>query len=69
LYVPETKGRSLEQLDDLFEQGVAARKFSSFVVERQLVDDLVDINDAKGNQDVERHDAAIGPIQESGKKQ
>jgi sugar porter (SP) family MFS transporter len=69
LYVPETKGRSLEQLDDLFEQGVAARKFSSFVVERQLVDDLVDINDAKGNQDVERHDAAIVPIQESGKKQ
>ncbi|KAL2152273.1 hypothetical protein VTH82DRAFT_5457 [Thermothelomyces myriococcoides] len=39
LFVPETKGRSLEQLDELFEKGVAARKFSSFVLERQLVDD------------------------------
>ncbi|KAK0636105.1 general substrate transporter [Bombardia bombarda] len=38
LFVPETKGRSLEQLDELFEKGVGARKFSSFVVERQLVD-------------------------------
>jgi hypothetical protein len=68
MYVPETKGRSLEQLDDLFEQGVSARKFSSFVVERQLVDDMVGINDSKGNQDVERHDAAVVPIEASEKK-
>lgn len=39
-FVPETKGRSLEQLDELFEKGVSARKFSSYLVERQLVDDL-----------------------------
>ncbi|KAK3685330.1 general substrate transporter [Podospora appendiculata] len=38
LFVPETKGRSLEQLDELFEKGVGARKFASFAVERQLVD-------------------------------
>ncbi|KAK4656486.1 hypothetical protein QC762_204740 [Podospora pseudocomata] len=40
-YVPETKGRSLEQLEELFEKGVSARKFSSYVVERQLVEDSV----------------------------
>ncbi|KAK3359507.1 general substrate transporter [Lasiosphaeria hispida] len=38
-FVPETKDRSLEQLDELFEKGVSARKFSAFTVERQLVDD------------------------------
>jgi SP family sugar:H+ symporter-like MFS transporter len=36
--VPETKDRSLEQLDELFEKRVPARKFSSFVLERRLVD-------------------------------
>ncbi|KAK3904865.1 maltose permease MAL31 [Staphylotrichum tortipilum] len=39
-FIPETKGRSLEQLDELFEKGVSARKFSSFALERQLVDDF-----------------------------
>ncbi|KAK3328058.1 general substrate transporter [Cercophora scortea] len=37
-FVPEAKGRSLEQLDELFEKGVKARKFAAFAVERQLVD-------------------------------
>ena len=41
VFVPETKGRSLEQLDELFEKRVGARQFSSYVVERQLVDDVV----------------------------
>ncbi|KAK3366224.1 general substrate transporter [Lasiosphaeria ovina] len=40
LCVPETKGRSLEQLDELFEKQVSARKFSSFAVERRLVEEL-----------------------------
>ncbi|KAK3948479.1 hypothetical protein QBC32DRAFT_381364 [Pseudoneurospora amorphoporcata] len=40
VFVPETKGRSLEQLDELFEERVGARQFSSLVVERQLVDDI-----------------------------
>jgi len=39
LYVPETKGRSLEQLDELFNKRVPARQFASYVVERRLVDD------------------------------
>ncbi|KAK4223510.1 putative high-affinity glucose transporter [Podospora fimiseda] len=39
-FVPETKGRSLEQLDELFEEGVSARKFSSYVVKRQLVEEI-----------------------------
>lgn len=30
LRVPETKGRSLEELDELFERGVPARKFVSY---------------------------------------
>ncbi|KAH8885745.1 general substrate transporter [Thozetella sp. PMI_491] len=37
-FIPETKDRSLEQLDELFEKKVPARKFAKFVVERQLVD-------------------------------
>ena len=41
LFVPETKGRSLEQLDELFENRVATRQFSSFLVERRLVDSTV----------------------------
>lgn len=39
IFVPETKGRSLEQLDELFEKHVPARKFSSFVVDRSLVEE------------------------------
>ncbi|KAK3326140.1 general substrate transporter [Apodospora peruviana] len=38
LVIPETRGRSLEQLDELFEKGVPATKFAKFAVERQLVD-------------------------------
>jgi SP family sugar:H+ symporter-like MFS transporter len=38
LFVPETKGRSLEQLDELFEKRVSTRQFSSYVTERQAVD-------------------------------
>jgi len=38
LFIPETKGRSLEQLDELFEKRVPPRQFSSFLVERPLVD-------------------------------
>ncbi|KAL1838746.1 hypothetical protein VTJ49DRAFT_2244 [Mycothermus thermophilus] len=49
-FVPETKARSLEQLDELFEKGVSARKFSSFVPERGLVDDEFE---RKGARDVE----------------
>ncbi|CCC11214.1 hypothetical protein SMACR_03919 [Sordaria macrospora] len=41
VFVLETKGRSLEQLDELFEKRVGARQFSSYVVERQLVYDVV----------------------------
>ncbi|SPQ21395.1 b7c8dfb6-eeb2-4d3a-a348-2b33af6f5d25 [Thermothielavioides terrestris] len=52
-FVPETKGRSLEQLDELFEKGVSARKFSSFVLERQLVDDVAGETDQKRNLDSE----------------
>lgn len=40
VFVPETKGRSLEQLDELFEKRVGARQFSLYVVERPLVDDI-----------------------------
>ncbi|KAJ4421800.1 hypothetical protein N0V85_000043 [Neurospora sp. IMI 360204] len=41
VFVPETKGRSLEQLDELFEKRVGARQFASYVVERPLVDEVV----------------------------
>ena len=33
LFVPETRGRSLEDLDGLFEARVGARKFSTYVFE------------------------------------
>jgi len=37
-FVPETKGRSLEQLDELFEKRVPTWKFSSYVTEHSVVD-------------------------------
>ncbi len=52
-FIPETKGRSLEQLDELFEKKVSARKFSSFALERQLVDDFAGETDR--TLDVEAH--------------
>lgn len=58
-FVPETKGRSLEQLDELFEKGVSARKFSSFVLDRQLVGDFVGEADRKGDRDVEHGEETI----------
>jgi sugar porter (SP) family MFS transporter len=64
-FVPETKGRSLEQLDELFEKGVSARKFSSFVVERQLVDNFTGETSGKGNGDME---AAAIQIEDTDKK-
>lgn len=35
--VPETKGRSLEQLDEMFEKGVETGKFGGYVTERRVV--------------------------------
>lgn len=57
-FVPETKGRSLEQLDELFEKGVSARKFSSFALERQLVDDFTGEASEKEKRDLEYREAA-----------
>jgi SP family sugar:H+ symporter-like MFS transporter len=37
-FVPETKGRSLEQLDELFGKRVPTWKFSSYVTEHHIVD-------------------------------
>ncbi|KAL2195184.1 general substrate transporter [Corynascus similis CBS 632.67] len=68
-FVPETKGRSLEQLDELFEKGVAARKFSSFVLERQLVDDHSVGLDREGNGEIKDQEAAVvHMVEESEKK-
>ncbi|KAK3403263.1 general substrate transporter [Sordaria brevicollis] len=49
VFVPETKGRSLEQLDELFEKRVGARQFSSYVVARPLVDDIFTSHGEGGN--------------------
>jgi hypothetical protein len=38
LFVPETKGRSLEQLDEMFAKKVPTRKFREFVTEHVPVD-------------------------------
>jgi MFS transporter, SP family, sugar:H+ symporter len=38
LFVPETKGRSLEQLDEMFAKRVSVRKFGGFVTEHVPVD-------------------------------
>ena len=37
LFMPETKGRSLEELDEIFEAKIAARKFTSYKC--QIVED------------------------------
>lgn len=37
-FMPETKGRSLEQLDELFEKRVATRKFAGYVTDLQQPD-------------------------------
>jgi SP family sugar:H+ symporter-like MFS transporter len=37
-FVPETKGRSLEQLDELFEKRVPTWKFARYVTEHHIVD-------------------------------
>jgi hypothetical protein len=68
VFVPETKGRSLEQLDELFEKRVAARKFLSFVPERQLVDDHVGEAILKRNRDVEEQEAVVVDTEELEKK-
>ncbi|AEO56649.1 hypothetical protein MYCTH_2057386 [Thermothelomyces thermophilus ATCC 42464] len=60
-FVPETKGRSLEQLDELFEKGAAARKFSSFTLERQLVDDYSGETGRKRNDGIK--DEEVGVVQ------
>ena len=44
LFIPESKGRSLEELDEIFEAGVSARKFSEYkckIVEDAKQDILV----------------------------
>lgn len=38
-WVPETKGRSLEQIDELFKKKVPSRKFSTFAVETENIDE------------------------------
>lgn len=38
-FLPETKGRSLEQIDELFRKRVPSRKFKTFAVESQNIDD------------------------------
>ncbi|KAK4185440.1 putative high-affinity glucose transporter [Podospora australis] len=62
-FVPETRGRSLEQLEELFEKKVSARKFSSFVVERQLVDDVV-----AGTANVEEGKTTVVQVDDAEKK-
>ncbi|KAK3370464.1 general substrate transporter [Podospora didyma] len=65
--IPETKGRSLEQLDELFEKRVAARKFSKFVVERQLVEDVL-AGDLR-REELERKGAVVqveGDVEKNG---
>jgi hypothetical protein len=34
-YHPETKGRSYEELDEMFQKGVSARDFGSYVTEAE----------------------------------
>jgi hypothetical protein len=36
-FLPETKARSLEELDEIFEAGVGARKFKEYEVRREEV--------------------------------
>jgi sugar porter (SP) family MFS transporter len=67
-FIPETKGRSLEQLDELFEKGVSARKFSTFVLDRQLVDDFAGASERKGGGDLEGRGEVAVQIEDSVKK-
>lgn len=39
MFLPETKGRSLEQIDELFRKQVPSRKFQTFLVESENIDD------------------------------
>lgn len=39
VFLPETKGRSLEQIDELFRKKVPSRKFKTFMVESENIDD------------------------------
>ena len=50
LFVPETKGRSLEELDEIFEAKIAARKFTKYKC--QIVEDAR--HDVYGGQDVQQ---------------
>lgn len=56
--VPETKGRSLEQLDELFQKRVPTWKFEGYVTEHQLVDAEEDVQGEKaeknGPQEIEQ---------------
>jgi hypothetical protein len=68
-FVPETKGRSLEQLDELFEKGVGARQFASFVLERQLVDDHMHAEETvrKRSRGIDDQEAAVVRLEDSEK--
>ena len=35
-FVPETRGRTFAEIDELFEKKISARKFASFETEHQL---------------------------------
>jgi hypothetical protein len=67
-FVPETKGRSLEQLDELFEKGVSARKFSTFALERQLVEDSMNVANQKADRDLEDREAATLQVEDLEKR-
>jgi len=43
MFVPETKGRSLEQLDEMFEKRVPSRKFAKYVTDLQQADTDLDV--------------------------
>ena len=49
-FVPETKSRSLEQLDELFEKRVPTWKFASYVTDHQLVDVSKESADLTGKE-------------------
>lgn len=51
LFVPETMGRSLEQIDELFEKHVSARKFRGHEVESRNIDEMYEQQDDLGAED------------------
>lgn len=63
-FIPETKGRSLEQLDELFQRGISARKFSSSVLERRLVDDLVGGASRQAGREGKESEAAVVRVED-----